>query len=64
MNVQTAQRRITALRAAIARCKDLMRSAKRRGDMRDYVRHMNQMYALKQQCRNTQRLLDEQEPSP
>ena len=44
-----------ALRAAIALCKQKMRAAKKRNDMRAYTSYMRQMYALQQQLRNATR---------
>lgn len=44
-----------ALRSAIARCRDRMRAAKRRGDLQTYQSYLKQMYALRQQQRNAQR---------
>lgn len=55
----TQDKHTTALRAAIARCQELMRAAKQHGDMTTYESYLKQMYALRQQLRNTQRAREE-----
>lgn len=57
-----AEHRATALRAAIARCKELMRSSKKRGDMNTYASYAKQMYVLQQKLRSTRRQIDESTP--